>query len=116
MKNVLGLALVAGGAFLAGVLLAPKSGKETRRDLMNKANEYKGKASAGMEEVKKGATVVKDELVDSAHSMKEIADDAAGGFKRTANRVKEEATARGRAISEEVKQTTRDAKTAARAQ
>jgi gas vesicle protein len=108
------LAVVAGAAagFVAGVLLAPKSGKETRQDIKDKATEYKGKANAGVAEVKKGAEHVKDELVDSAEVMKDIATDAAGGVKRTATRVKDEAVARGRAIGEEVKHTAADTRKA----
>jgi len=113
MGRLFGFIFVVLGSFIAGILLAPKSGKETRHDLMEKANEYKGKASAGMKEVRNGATIVKDELADSAQSMKEIAHDAAGGMKRTAGRVKEEATYRAKVIGDEVKQTTRDAKQAA---
>lgn len=109
------LALIAGAAagFAAGILLAPKSGAETRQDLKNKATEYKGKAEAGMAEVRKGAGHVKDELADSAGVMKDIATDAAGGVKRTAARVKDEAVARGRAIGGEVKQTATDTRKAA---
>jgi len=50
--------LAAAGGLVAGLLLAPKSGKEMRQDLKDKAWEYKGKAQDGMEEVKKGTKVV----------------------------------------------------------
>ena len=114
MGKALTIAAVAVGAFVAGILLAPKSGKETRQDLMDKAKDYKGKASAGMEEVKKGAAVVKDELVDSAGNMKDIAKDAAGGVKRTARRASEEVSNRAKIIQGEVQQTAADTRRAAK--
>lgn len=58
MGKLEAIILAAVGGLVAGLLLAPKSGKETRRDLLNKAHEYKGKAEEGMQEVKKGARVV----------------------------------------------------------
>ena len=62
MNKLATVAIVGAASFVAGILLAPKSGKETRKDLMDKGNEYRGKTKAGMEEVKKGAKVVKGEL------------------------------------------------------
>jgi len=114
MGKGMNIALIAAGSFIAGILLAPKSGKETRKELMDKANQYKGKAEAGMDEVKKGAAAVKDELADSAETMMEIGKDAAGGVKRTANRVKKEASTRAKIVEGEVRQTAADARRAAR--
>lgn len=107
-------ALIGAGSFVAGILLAPKSGKETRKDLMDKKTEYKAKANAGLKEVKKGASVVKDELSDGAQSVRDIAKDANGGMKRTSDRLKEEVSARAKVIQGEVKQTSEDARKAAR--
>jgi hypothetical protein len=113
MNKLLAIVLVGAASFVAGILLAPKSGKETRKDLMDKGNEYKAKANAGLKEVKKGSKVVKAELSQGAQSIKEIAKDAEGGMKRTADRLKEEAGARAKAIQGEVKQTSQDARNAA---
>ena len=44
MSKLIKLVLAAAGGFVAGVLLAPKSGKETREDLKAKAEEAKKKA------------------------------------------------------------------------
>lgn len=38
-KVVLGTALAAAAGYVAGILTAPKSGKETRKDIQKKANE-----------------------------------------------------------------------------
>jgi gas vesicle protein len=112
MNKLLTVAFISVGSFVAGLLLAPKSGKETRQDLMTKANEYTGKAKAGIEEVKVGASAVKDEIVDSAGTIKDIVKDAGDGAKRTANRVKEEATSRAKVIQGEVKDTAQNTRKA----
>jgi gas vesicle protein len=62
MNKTLSFLVAAAGGFVAGVLLAPKSGKETRQELKEKAMDYKGKANDGLDEAKKGARVVKGEL------------------------------------------------------
>lgn len=70
MNKIATFVLAAAGGFLAGVLLAPKSGKETRQDIKNKTDEYRGKAHEGYEEAKKGARLVKDEVVEGAQVVK----------------------------------------------
>ena len=102
--------LLAVGSFIAGILLAPKSGKETRQDLMNKRDEYKAKAEAGFAEVKKGAKDVKHEVEDGFDSVKGIAKDAAVDAKATAGRLKSEATLRGEAIKEKSQRTAEEIK------
>lgn len=108
------VALIAIGSFVAGILLAPKSGKETRQDLKEKADEYKAKAKSGLKEVKKGADVVKDEIAEGADSVRKIAKDASHDLKDTAGRFKTEASARAKTIGEEVKQTSRHTREATR--
>jgi gas vesicle protein len=98
---------VAAAGFIAGMLLAPKSGKETRKDIMDKAHDAKRAAGEktehlkehmkdGMHVLHKGATDVSSEVADFANSTK-----------RRANRVKgeekgmfEEAKARAERISD----------------
>jgi gas vesicle protein len=83
-KGVNVLAVAAAG-FIAGMLLAPKSGKETREDLMNKANDAKKAASEKAEHMKhamkdgmgsfhKGADKTKNEPSELAESAKDRAD------------------------------------------
>lgn len=81
--------LAAVGGFIAGVLVAPKSGKETRQDLTDKATELKDKAARGMDEIKSGASSVGQEIKEGAQS------------------VKEEVTRRGDAVKEEADETAR---------
>ncbi len=95
------------GGFIAGVLLAPKSGKETRDELKQKATE-------GLEKAKSGANTVKGELTEGAESIKGIAKDAAKDASRTANRIKDEVSQRASSIKSETKDTTEDLKRTAR--
>ena len=113
MGKILSVAALTVGAFVAGLLLAPKSGKETRQDIKDKMDEYRSKADAGVAEVKKGAHHVKDELVKSAETLKGVADDAADDAKHIAGRVKDEVTHRGKNIQSEVEQTVASTRRAA---
>lgn len=67
MSKIVHVVLGAAAGFVAGILLAPKSGKETREDIKQKALEakdyateaagvVKNKATAGYAVVKDGAT------------------------------------------------------------
>ena len=108
MGKTTNLILVAAGSFIAGVLLAPKSGKRTREELRKKAAEYKGKASDGLEEVKTGAGYVKEEFKEGAESMKGIAKDAMTDVKRSAGRMKKEAAERTEAVKKNIRETSED--------
>jgi gas vesicle protein len=70
---------LAAGGFLAGILMAPKSGKETRADLKVKAEEAKKKAM-------KKADELKDVADDSKRSLKKSADVASHEANCRANR------------------------------
>lgn len=70
MNKLVTFVFAAVGGFVAGVLLAPKSGKETREDIKAKTDEYRGKDQSGYEEAKKGARLVKDEVVEGANVVK----------------------------------------------
>lgn len=112
MAKVLTVAALTVGAFVAGLLLAPKSGKETRQDIKDKVDEYRSKADAGMAEVKKGASHVKDEIVEGAENLKGAADDAAKNAQHIAGRVKKEVSTRGRNLQQEVEKTVADTRRA----
>lgn len=75
--------IAALGGFLAGILLAPKSGKETREDLMNKKNEYQEKAEDSFETIKRGASSIKEELASGGDAVRGIAEDVRGNVKDT---------------------------------
>lgn len=81
MGKSMNITLIAIGSFIAGILLAPKSGRDTRRDLMNTARGYKRKASQGLDQVKQGASEVKEDVVEGMQMVKE-------DIKQTANNTK----------------------------
>ena len=105
-KIATGIVAAAAG-FAAGILLAPKSGKETRADIKRKAGDakefasekagvVKDKATAGFKAAKEGAT--------------EVGHEAAGFFgrtskdaKKTAGVVAEDAKKAGRNVRDAVK-------------
>ena len=63
MKKLLALVGGIAAGFVAGILTAPKSGKETREELKNKASELK-------QEAEKRTTQAKSVAKDSAESIK----------------------------------------------
>lgn len=80
-KIVTGIIAAAAG-FAAGILLAPKSGKETRADIKQKAGEakefavkqagvVKDKASAGFAAAKKGAGTVAENAKKAGRDVRD---------------------------------------------
>lgn len=69
-KFALGALIGAAAGIIAGVLTAPKSGKETRADIRDKADELKGEAAKRVDEVKTKSTDAVDDLVDKADTYK----------------------------------------------
>jgi gas vesicle protein len=67
------LAFFLGGLVGAGValLLAPKSGSETRQIIKEYAGEAKGKADVYLDKVKGSATTIVDKVKESATSVLE---------------------------------------------
>ena len=63
----IGAAIAAGVGYLAGILTAPKSGKETRADIKAKANELKEKAEAEVDKAKSSATDALDDAKKKFH-------------------------------------------------
>ena len=82
-KNVVTGVIAAAAGFVAGILLAPKSGKETRDDIKRKAGEAKDYAveQAGVvkEKTAAGFAVLKE-------GAAEVGEEAAGFFNRTGKR------------------------------
>lgn len=73
MRKLLSILTAAGAGYAAGVLMAPKSGKETRKDLSIKANHMKQIAVKKAEEVK----VVYDESAEKVkRGVDEVAEEA----------------------------------------
>ena len=69
----------------AGILTAPKSGKETRADLKLKANDLKDNATKKADDLKNKATDVMGDVKDNALDLKERAEKAAAGAKEGFN-------------------------------
>ena len=79
------LLLIAGAAiagFAAGILTAPKSGKETRDDLKRRAEEFKSEAEKRTHQAKLAAK-------DSAESIKSGAQKVGDAASKTARDVKQ---------------------------
>ena len=75
-------ALIAGAVgYVAGILTAPKSGKETRADLKRKATEIKDEASKRVNSAKNEAAKKGNELKDQADELVERAGNAIEGAK-----------------------------------
>lgn len=110
-KNIL---LAAAAGFIAGILFAPKSGKETREDINEKVEDAKqftsdriaqakGMVKDGVDTVKHGAKTVGDqagELAKSARSSAEVVSGEVG-------KLGDEAKSRSETASEETKRTAR---------
>ena len=103
MSKASHIILGAAAGFAAGILFAPKSGKETREELKQKAKVWRGKAKDSYTITKEGATLVKDEVVEGAQYLKDIGRDAAGDAKA-------EVTHRAAMIKQEIADTAKSVK------
>ena len=74
-KFALGALFGIAAGFVAGVLTAPKSGKETRDELKQKAVEKKGEAIAKGKEVRSKAGEVAGDVVNKAEKVADKAAD-----------------------------------------
>ncbi len=105
MSKAINTLLAAAAGFAAGILLAPKSGKETREDIRAKALETKEvaseKADQAMEVVKEGAAKAEVEARGMARSVRK----SAGTIAAEANFLGHEAKERAGEVAEKTKQT-----------
>jgi gas vesicle protein len=69
-KLAIGAALSAVLGYIAGILTAPKSGRETRTDIKNKAHETYSAAEAKLKKLHTELTDVIDEVSDRITSFK----------------------------------------------
>ena len=93
MKKVLTVLGAAAAGFAAGILTAPKSGKETRADIKKKAGELK---TATVKITKKAQAAAKDDAKTVKAGAQKIGDIAAG----TARTVKADAEKVGDVVAE----------------
>lgn len=81
MKKALAVVGVAVAGFVAGILTAPKSGKETRADLKKKADSLKKEASVKAKQAKAAAKDAASSLKSGAHKVGEVATETARDVK-----------------------------------
>lgn len=110
MSKGINAIVAAAAGFAAGILLAPKSGKETRDEIKAKALETKGqidqKKDEAVEVLKEGATRAEAEARDMAKSVKK----SAGTVAAEANFLGHEAKERMNRVTENTKQDAKDLK------
>jgi len=93
-KLAIGAVITAAAAFIGGVLLAPKSGKETRAEIkkdalkvkdvaVNEAEELKGKATDVANDVSFKVKEVSDDVIAKAKEVKGHFDKAVEGSQKT---------------------------------
>lgn len=73
MSKALAVITAAAAGFIGGLLLAPKSGRALRQDLMNKKDEYQDKAEESLELIKGRASNIKEEVKAGAKDVKKVA-------------------------------------------
>lgn len=121
MSKGINILFAAAAGFIGGILLAPKSGAETRKDLKHKADDanrvasekagqIKGAVKDGIQTVRTGAKDAGEELSDFANSAKasasRVADEAKNlGYeaKNRAERVAENGRDTGSAVKQNTK-------------
>ncbi|MBK8341621.1 MAG: YtxH domain-containing protein [Flavobacteriales bacterium] len=114
------LALLAGlatGAAL-GILLAPRSGKETRAALRSKGEGMKEDLDERIDEARKEWSRAKGKMADAASTTKdevsELIHHMFNKGKQTATRVKDEVTSAANDVADKAKRTVEDQQRAAR--
>jgi gas vesicle protein len=84
-KLGLGILIGAVAGMVAGLLTAPKSGKETRQDIKNKAKEVKGSAERRLKDAHKELTKMSDDLKVRAKGLQGKAKDEASDLSKKAD-------------------------------
>ncbi len=92
-KFAIGAALTAAAGYIAGVLTAPKSGKETREDIKNKATDT---YSVAEKELKKLHTELNDMLTETA--------DRLSGLRGKGEKSLDDAVAKGKKAKEKARE------------
>ncbi len=81
-KFALGAVFGALVGTITGVLIAPKSGKETREDLMKKAEELKENSGELVDKAKKESKKVGDKVMKTADDLKDRTERAVDSAKK----------------------------------
>ncbi|MDO4780985.1 MAG: YtxH domain-containing protein [Candidatus Saccharibacteria bacterium] len=81
MKKVLAVVGAVAAGFVAGILTAPKSGKETRADIKKKAGELKAEAGKYAKKTKAAAKDAASSLKAGAQKVGDVASETARDVK-----------------------------------
>ena len=81
MNKVLAIIGAAAAGVVAGILVAPKSGKETREDLRKKAEEMGKTAQKRADQAKLAAKDSAESIKQGAHKVSDAAVETARGVK-----------------------------------
>jgi gas vesicle protein len=98
-SNVL---LAAAIGFIAGILLAPKSGKETREEIGERVDNVKGALRDGTKTVQAGVHTVSKEVNGMAKSIRGNVSDLADETKERSSRVAEQAKSTAKVVKGDV--------------
>ena len=98
-SNVL---LAAAIGFIAGIMLAPKSGKETREEIRERLGNVKGALRDGSQTVKEGVGTAGKEVTGFAKSAKSSAAVLADEAKERSSRVADQAKSTVNAVKKDV--------------
>lgn len=88
-KFGLGILIGAAAGVVTGLLTAPKSGKETRKDIKNKAGELKGTAERKLKEAHKELDKLSNEAKDKAKELQGKAKEEMNAYAHRADDLKE---------------------------
>lgn len=91
MGKGMNVIIAAAAGFIGGILLAPKSGEETRNELKAKANDAKRDAARKAEHAKSAMKDGMDTLRSSAKDASEELSDFSKSAKSSASRMADEA-------------------------
>lgn len=100
MGKTLKVLLAAATGFVAGVLMAPKSGEENRKDLRKKVDELKGYAEVQAEKAKDISDDVAETVKKGAANAESEVREFAGSALNSAQVVVKEATQLGKEAKE----------------
>lgn len=88
-KFGVGVLLGAAAGLVTGLLTAPKSGKETRQDIKNKAGEWRGAAERKLKEAHKELDKLAGEAKAKAKGLQGKAKEEMEGYAKKADELKE---------------------------
>ncbi len=103
-KLAIGALLGAAAGFLTGILVAPKSGKETRQDIKTSANKAKDATLEKADELKVKA---KGAAADVSGKAKNVADDVSAKAEEIKGRVEQAVDGAQKGFNKKPKTTTK---------